>query len=217
MVKAAPDTVVEEKKAPKSKAKKGTSTAKKPVGRPRKTPAKAKKPEIETKGAWIHEVCTMADLSVLMNLSIRALYDMNARGKLVRGPKKGTFMTLPTLEAAWNHIRLVAAGRVKETENPVQAERLKTETVERQIREMTLKKLKGEVLTLDEVDESWSTLASHFKAVMLTIPGKARTRIPHLTAHDQETLRTMVKDMLFDLAAEIDASAIGGSGKDVIV
>jgi hypothetical protein len=152
-----------------------------------------------------------------MDLSIRALYDLRAKGKLVEGPKKGTYLTIPTISAAWTHLRMVASGRTKEMENPVQTERLKTETIERQIREITLKKLKGEVLTLDEVDESWSKLASHFKAQMLTIPGKARSKIAHLTAHDQETLRTMVKDMLFDFAAEIDASAIGGSGKDVIV
>jgi phage terminase Nu1 subunit (DNA packaging protein) len=204
----APDTATE-KKAPTVQAKKSPSSRK--TVQPRKISGKP-----ETKAAWIREQCTKADLSVLMNVSMRTLRDLDSRGKLVRAPKSGLYMTVPTLNACWDHLRLVAAGRVKEAESPLAAERLKTETIERQIREITLKKLKGEVLTLEEVDESWSTFASQVKAVMLTVPGKARTRIPHLTAHDQETLRTMVKDMLVDLAAEVEASVIGGSGKDII-
>jgi phage terminase Nu1 subunit (DNA packaging protein) len=185
-------------------------------GGARKTAPKHPRAKPETKGAWIREQCTKADLSLLMNVSIRSLTDLDQRGKLVRAPKAGLYLTLPTLNACWDSIRLVAAGRVQESQNPAAVERLKSDTIDRQIREITLKKLKGEVLTLEEVDESWSTFAGQVKAVMLTVPGKARTRIPHLTAHDQETLRAMIKDMLVDLAAEVEASVIGGSGQDLI-
>ena len=151
-----------------------------------------------------------------MGISMRTLTDMNARGLLVRAPKTGLYLTVPTLEACWAHYRGVAADRSREMNSPLAIERVKTLTVERQILEITLDKLKSEILTLDEVKEAWSTFASQLKAVMLTVPCKARTRIPHLTAHDQETLRNLVKDMLVDLAAEVDASVIGGSGKDLI-
>ncbi|ACM27552.1 hypothetical protein [Rhizobium rhizogenes] len=202
-----------EKDAAPLRAKKSTSVKNEGA---RKTSAKQPRARPETKGAWIREQCTKADLSVLMNVSMRTLRDLDSREKLVRAPKSGLYMTVPTLNACWAHIRLVAAGRVKEAESPHATERLKSATVERQIREIALKNLKSEVLTLEEIDGAWSTFASQLKAVMLAVPGKVRSRIPHITAHDQETLRTIVKDMLVDLAAEVDASVIGGSGKDLI-
>ena len=208
IVKAAPDTATE-KTAPTVQAKKSPLSRK--TVQPRKISGKPK-----TKPTWIREQCTKADLSVLMGISMRTLTDMNARGLLVRAPKTGLYLTVPTLEACWAHYRGVAADRSREMNSPLAIERVKTLTVERQILEIALDKLKSEILTLDEVKETWSTFASQLKAVMLTVPGEARTRIPHLTAHDQETLRNLVKDMLVDLAAEVDASVIGGSGKDLI-
>jgi phage terminase Nu1 subunit (DNA packaging protein) len=214
MAKAAP-TVVEEKKTPQISARKSTSARTK-AGESRQMSAKPRKPQPENTGSWIREQCTKADLSKLMNLSMRSLRDMDSRGKLVRAPKAGLYMTVATLNACWDHLREVAAGRLRETESPLALERLKNETIERQIREITLKKLKGEVLTLEEVDESWSTFAGMIKSAVLNIPSKARMKIPHLTAHDQLTLRTIAVDMLVDLAAEVDASVIGGSSKDIM-
>jgi hypothetical protein len=39
--------------------------------------------------------------------------------------------------------------------------------------------------------------------------------IPHLTAHDAETIRTLVKDMLNDLADEVEASVTAGDPSHV--
>jgi phage terminase Nu1 subunit (DNA packaging protein) len=208
MAKAAPKAVDETEIAPTTRAKKSPSTKTKTK---KKAPAKpAKAPEAPSRGAWIHEFCTITELSILLNLSVRALHDQNARGVLVRGAKAGTYRTIPSMEAYIGNLRLAASGRAKEVQSVAAEERGKIEKIERQIRELKLKELQGEILQLDEVSEAWSTFAGLVKQAFLTFPTKARAKIPHLTAHDQATLTTIAKDMLLDMAAEIRASVVGG-------
>jgi phage terminase Nu1 subunit (DNA packaging protein) len=166
-------------------------------------------------GHWVPETCTKRDLSVILDLSIRTLTDLAATGVLVPAPKNGTFLTIPSITAYIQKLRTAAANRADEQRNPLNDERIASERVERQIKELRLAQLKGEVLTVDEVSESWSNFASTVKSAVLTIPSKARTTIPHLTAHDAETIRTLVTDILNDLADEVEASVIGGNPSDV--
>lgn len=182
------------------------------------TKAKAtrkKKQEPEITGHWIRETCTKADISRLTGVSIRALTDLDARGILVRGPRNGSYRTIPSLHSYISGLRETAAGRSKELQNPLNDERLLSERADREMKELRLAQLKGEVLTFQEISESWSTFASLVKARLLTVPGKARVQIPHLTAHDGEVLKMLVKDLLNDLSDEIEASVIGGDPKDV--
>lgn len=57
------------------------------------------------------ETCTKADLSIILDVSIRALSDLDQRGLLVHGPVRGTYLLLPTLHAYAQRLRNAAAGR----------------------------------------------------------------------------------------------------------
>lgn len=175
----------------------------------------SKKAEKSVAGYWIPDVCTKADLSVLLGISIRALADLDNKGVLVRAPKRGTYRTRASVLAYIERLREVAAGRSADQRSPLNEERLLTERVSRQIQEAKLAQIRGEVLSLEEVSESWSNFASIVRSAMLALPGKARTQIPHLTAHDAETIRTIVKDTLNDMADEVSASVIAGEASDV--
>jgi len=177
--------------------------------------ATSKKAAKSVAGYWIPDVCTKADLSVLLGISIRALADLDNKGVLVRAPKRGTYQTRASVLAYIERLREVAAGRSADQRSPLADERLKTERVAREIQEVKLAQLKGEILSLDEVSESWSNFASVIRSALLALPGKARTQIPHLTAHDAETIRQLVKDTLNDLADEVSASVIAGEATDV--
>jgi phage terminase Nu1 subunit (DNA packaging protein) len=166
-------------------------------------------------GQWIPDVCSKADLSLLLGISIRALGDLHAKGVLVPAAKRGTYQTIPSVNAYIDKIRAAASGRLDEQRNPLNDERLKDVRVNREISELKLAQLKGELLTLDEVTDSWTKFAAKVKAAALALPSKARTQIPHLTAHDGETLKTLIKDMLNDLADEVADSVVGGEAGDV--
>ncbi len=146
---------------------------------------------------------------------MRALSDLDKKGVLVKGKKKGTYLTKPSLETYITKLRATAAGRSEEVKNPLADERLANERVLRQLNEIKLAQAKGDVLTLDEVEESWAAFAAALKSAVLGIPGRARTNIPHLTAHDGETLKNIVRDVLTDMAGEVEAGVIGGRARDV--
>jgi phage terminase Nu1 subunit (DNA packaging protein) len=161
-------------------------------------------------GNWIPDICTKPDLSLLLDISIRALGDLDAKGVLVKAPKNGTYFTRQSIKNYIEKLRNAAAGREEGRTNPLNDERVASERISRQIAELKLAQMRGDILTLDEVSESWSKFATAVKTAALSIPSKARTMIPHLTAHDAETIRTLVKDMLNDLADEVEASVVGG-------
>jgi len=167
-------------------------------------------------GEWIPETCSKADLAFLFGVSIRTVSELDQRGVIVRADKRGQFVTMPSVTAYIGSLRKTAAGRTEETKSALTDERLATERVTRQIQEMKLAEMRGEILTLDEVTESWTKFATLIKQAALAIPSKARTHLPHLTAHDAATLKTLMKDMLNDLADEVADIVVGGADPDQV-
>lgn len=190
-----------------------------PAAKERSKRALQDKKAVESAGEWIHENCTKAELAILLNMAMRNVSDQAARGILVPSAKRGLFRTLPSLHNYIDRLRETAAGRHRpaDMENPIQAAKLKTETIEAEIAGMKLAQMKGEMLSLEEITESWSTFAALVKARVLTIPTAARSRLPHLTEFDQVELREIVTEILSDLADEVEASVIGGEAVDVKV
>lgn len=166
-------------------------------------------------GHWVADTCSKADLSLILNLSMRALSDLDAKGVLVRAPKAGTYFTVPSIKAYIDKLRMAAANRAEEQRNPLNDEKLLTERVTRQIQEMKLQQIKGEVMSIDEVTENWSDFARKVKATFLSIPTKLRQKLPHLTAADGEVMRKTVRRMLQDLAKEVEGSVIAADPADV--
>jgi phage terminase Nu1 subunit (DNA packaging protein) len=180
-----------------------------------RAPKSSKKKASDRAGSWIHPTCTKAELSILIGVSIRALADLDARGILVRAPKKGTYRTVPSIASYIKRLQETAAGRLKEGATPAAEERAARERVDRQISEIKLQQLKGEIITLAEASEAWSEFAGKVKASFLAIPSKIRSRIPHVTPHDAETIRDICRDELTDLAEEVKASVVSGDADAV--
>jgi phage terminase Nu1 subunit (DNA packaging protein) len=161
------------------------------------------------------DVCSKSDLSVLLKLSMRTLTDLAATGVLVPAPKRGTFLTVPSVANYVEKLRTAAANRAEEQRNPLNDEKLLTERATRRLQELKLAQIEGEVLSLAEVSESWSGLALKFKAALLSLPVELRQDLPHLTAHDGEVMRKAVRQKLRDLAKEVEDSVIAADAKDL--
>ncbi len=124
-------------------------------------------------------------------------------------------MPVESLHAYLGHLREQAAGRASSGGTSLVEARSEQIKTEREISQLKLLKMRGEVLTLDEVSASWSGFASAVRAAVMTIPSKLRSTIPHLTAHDSETAKRVCRDILQDLSEEVKASVIGGSEKSI--
>lgn len=161
------------------------------------------------------EFCTKADLSIVFDLSIRALSDLDKRGVLVKGPVPGTFLLLPSLHNYARRLRDAAAGRGESAETPLHVERLARERIGRRREEIELAQIEGEILTLQEVSENWTAFGSKVKAAFLGLPTKFRQKLPHLSAADGEVMRKVVRKILLDLSKEIESSVIAADPRAI--
>lgn len=160
------------------------------------------------KASLLPETCSATQLSEILGLSRRNVLDWANRGVLVKAGA-GRYRTVESIHAYIAHLRESAAGRATTKGVTLADERAMLTATQRQIQELKLAQLKGDVLTLEEVAESWSEFATSVKGMVLALPGKARQTIPHLTAHDGETLKRICRDSLTELAQEVAAVVIG--------
>ncbi|TVR06640.1 MAG: hypothetical protein EA385_15085 [Salinarimonadaceae bacterium] len=167
-------------------------------------------------GEWISPTCSALDLSLLLGISVRAVRDYAARGIFPKATQRGRFETLPSVNAYCKHLQQRAAGHATESGSSLADERAKSEVINRRIQEIKLAQLSGEVLTLDEVSEAWSAIARQFKASVLSIPGRARSTIPHLTPHDGEVLKLLCREVLETMAEEVEAGVVGAEARELV-
>lgn len=158
---------------------------------------------------------TRKQMAALMDMSDRKLTDLVSMGLAVQGENNRQFDAQKTLNNYIGHLRKQAAGRATSNGLNLSDVRAEREAVERQISEIKLAKLRDEVLLFSEVSESWSALAGRVRQAFLAMPGKMRATIPHLTAHDAETIKRLCRDELNDLANEVEDTVIGGDRKDI--
>lgn len=144
---------------------------------------------------------------------MRSVTDWDQKGVFQRAVGRGRYELVPSVNGYTSALREQAAGRASATGLQLTDERALTEKVVRQIKERELANLIGETLTLVEVTESWTTFATSVKASILSLPGKARSTIPHLTAHDADVLKRICRDILQDLSEE--ASVVGADASEI--
>ncbi|ESW92926.1 hypothetical protein NKL07_21875 [Mesorhizobium sp. C280B] len=164
----------------------------------------------------IPPTCSKADLANLVGVSIRSITDWDQKGVFRRAVGRGRYETVASVNGYIAALREQAAGRASATGQSLTDERAQTEKVIRQIKERELAKMTGESMTLSEIEASWSQFAQTIKAAVLSIPGKARSSIPHLTPHDADVLKHMCRDILLDMAEEVEASVISGDSREIL-
>ena len=179
-----------------------------------KTTKKAKAAEPVSRLAWLPATVSQAEIAELLGISTRVVRDYVTRGIILSSPQPGRYLTIPSIHGYLTSLRNKAMGRASEDGPSLADERARNEAVVRQMNEIKLRQIQGEVLTLAEVDEQWSSLAQGVRLQVMSIPSKARSTIPHLTPHDAEVLRGICTDVLRQ-AAE-DAEGVIGTEPKVL-
>lgn len=163
-----------------------------------------------TASSTIPLTCSKTELANIIGIAVRSVTDWDQKGVFTRAQGRGRYMLIASVNGYTSALREAAAARATSTGVSLTDERAMTEKVVREIKERELSKLKGETLLLAEVSESWSLFAGAVRAAMMSVPGKARSSIPHLTAHDADILKHICRDILLDLGEEVEASVIQG-------
>jgi phage terminase Nu1 subunit (DNA packaging protein) len=168
-----------------------------------------------TTPSGLPETCSRSDLAHILGIAVRTVADWDQKGVFERAVGRGRYYLVASVNGYTAALREQAAGRASATGLQLTDERALTEQVVREIRKLELAKVQREVLTLDEVSSSWSKFAAAVKARVLTIPGRSRSSIPHLTPQDAEIMKNICRDVLLDLAEEVDATVVYGDGKSI--
>lgn len=154
-------------------------------------------------------------LSEILGISTRALRDYRARGVLVPAAERGQFMFLPSVQAYAEHLRQVAERDGGKGDALVKV-RIESETVKRQIAEITLEKAQAQFLTQDEAAAEWERLAGILRDGVMGIPGKASAALPRLTPHDVDMLGLLARETL-TMCAEDAEGIVGADPKLLLV
>ncbi len=88
-------------------------------------------------------------------------------------------------------------------ENPVlslNCERARLAAAQADRTELEVKKMRGELIPVHAVLETWEPIVTAARNKVLAIPSKLKTAIPKLTSHDLGKIKTIVRSTLEDLA-----------------
>lgn len=151
----------------------------------------------------------------MVGISSRAVQDYVAKGVLTLDAQHRILKDESLLRYC-EHLRHQAQGR--KGESGIDLASARAELTQAQLVEQKLRndKLRGQVLTLDEVREGWGRFAMSVRTSVLSIPSRARATIPHLTPHDGETLQNICRDVLTDAAAELADGAVAGADVEAL-
>jgi phage terminase Nu1 subunit (DNA packaging protein) len=75
-----------------------------------------------------------------------------------------------------------------------------TSYAQRRLTEIKIKQLEGELISLPEVRAAWAEIALNVKQMFLSLPGRVRFTLPHLTGKDQKVIDALVREMLDEVA-----------------
>jgi hypothetical protein len=78
----------------------------------------------------------------------------------------------------------------------------KTEYEKGLILELERKQKEGSLLAKEDVERAWANTVGRVKSRILSTASAAKQRIPHLDAEEVEILKDMLREALFELAAE---------------
>lgn len=149
-----------------------------------------------------------AILGDVLSLNTRLVRQYAAKGIIKAADGKGYFL-FDSVTSYAEHMQKRAAGHSTETGSSLADERARTERVDREMKELKLAAAKNQLVPAPEVEAAWADIALAIRRAVLQIPDKARSTIPHLTAHDGQTLRLICRESLEAAADSVDAEVSG--------
>lgn len=158
--------------------------------------------------------CTTGELAEALGISLRTVRDLMSRGLIVKG-KHGHVLLWESVKRYTDHLRDTKAKHGGDGSlTSARAKLTEAQLVEQQLRNA---KLTGDLISVSDAQVAWGRFGSVVKSSVLAIPSRARQLIPHMTAHDGQTLRQLCVDVLNEAAENLEGGDVAGATKDEIV
>lgn len=153
---------------------------------------------------------TQIEFGELVGISARTVRDYQERGSVFVA-ERGKIDVVKSLHGYLGRLREQASGRSDASDDRRVLEQYKAKR-----EELAYRKEAAEVLDLVEVKEAWSRFAVVLRTSAMSVPSRARARIPHLTAHDGQVLDVLMREFLVDLAKELESGTVPGATEESI-
>ena len=134
-------------------------------------------------------------LAELIGISPGNLSEKTRMG-LLKPVARGRFLAVESVSAYCEHLRAGAGGRGKKS-----PERERLLAAQAETAELKLAKLRGELVSVDEVEREWSDVLRQVRAELLALPSRIGGRVG-LSPVDVATVDREVRDALDQLATK---------------
>lgn len=144
-----------------------------------------------------------AQLARLLDLSPRSIRELAERGIIPRDA--GRYRLPDAVHGYVRHLREVAAGRKSEHGDDaldLVQERAALARSQRQLAELKLQRERGELVEVVPVRNALVAMIVRARNQLMSVPPRAKGRLPHLTIDDIEVLENMIVEALESLAAD---------------
>ncbi len=142
----------------------------------------------------------LPSISWLLDCTPRTIQKLALRGIVVR-LGSGRFDEKTSIRNCIRYYREQSAGRTGQdgtTDSVAAGVELKQANT--QLIRLRLQKEAGELVTVDEVRETWGRIMRGIRQFVLALPGKIAFEVPTLTAHDRGVIERICRDELEDAA-----------------
>lgn len=173
--------------------------------RPKKPARKAKTAPKSAARTMVLDLDNGNPIADLVKLTGRDAYQVNKwanTGQVVR-VKRGTYDIPESIKKIIATLGEQAAGRMGQ-DGSTDAVRANAQfkDSQRKLNELKAAQIEGRMIAIEDVEEAWGALVTSTQELILTIPGRIRFDLPHLTGADQQVIDRTVRDMLEETAIE---------------
>jgi phage terminase Nu1 subunit (DNA packaging protein) len=154
---------------------------------------------------------TVSQFAVHIGIRTRGVYELIETGVVVKGDNGKVLVD----ESRLRYIAHLRDAKAKHGGGLADA---RAKLAEAQLVEQTLKnqKMLGDLISVGDASVAWGRFATVVKSSVLAIPSRARAMIPHLTAHDGQTLRQLCTDILTEAAENLEGGDVVGADRGSI-
>lgn len=158
------------------------------------------------------KTCTVAQFGAHIGMSARGVRDLISRGVVLKDSRERVLLDE-------SRLRYIDSLRDVKSKHGGTLADARAKLAEAQLVEQNLKNLKltGDLISIADAQVAWGKFGAVVRSSILSIPSRARQAMPHLTAHDGQTLRGLCVDVLTEAAENLDGGDVVGSSRDDLV
>jgi len=142
----------------------------------------------------------MAEIMGLGHASWKVIGDEAKRGVLFKAGH-GAYFWRKSIASYCQHLRDIIANRRDPSGQSTVAANVSLKAAQERLTQIRADQLMGKLIQIDELEAAWADVMVNIRQTVMSIPGRMRFGLPHMTAHDQQVLEGICRDVLEEVAS----------------